>query len=477
VLAVRTATPNELGPGGGRGLPHRALPRRERWRASLGSACRWPTRWRASRRAFRQQRERLQAHPLFAACTDAELSTLLRWGDEATVPSGVELLREDRLGSCLVAVLSGRLAATRRGRDAGEVRAGGWVGDVSILGLGPQPATITTASRCVLFVLGPRPVASFATTLPGLRHGLFPGMSLDEALERVRQLRRDELPKWKDVRLPEFEEPAARPEWLRTYPTRVLYPSGLRPEPEHANPPLPPRQLSRRARIALAATVLTVSVAVCSAALVTIRLPYYSLQGQVGSAIAFIHVRGEPTYRPHDRILLPFIVRQHCTGLAIVRDWVHGTHVLTKTDVFGDSSPAVEDQTNIELMDGAKRSAVAAASAMIGDRAGPDHVRIETGDLGGPSGGLAFTLALIDILTPGDLAGGRSVAATGTIASTGSVGPVGGIRLKTLAARAAGADIFLVPAANYAEAAANAGSMHVVPVADLGAALRALKGV
>src|SRR5207249_5017990 len=115
----------------------------------------------------------------------------------------------------------------------------------------------------------------------------------------------------------------------------------------------------------------------------------------------------------------------------------------TKGDAFGDSSPAVEDRINVELMDGAKRSAVAAASAVVGGRAGPDHVRIETGALGGPSGGLAFALALIDVLTPGDLSGGHTVAATGTIAGNGAVGPVGGIPLKALAARAAGADVFL----------------------------------
>ena len=57
------------------------------------------------------------------------------------------------------------------------------------------------------------------------------------------------------------------------------------------------------------------------------------------------------------------------------------------------------------------------------------------------------------------------------------LGAVGGIMLKALAARAAGADVFLVPAANYAEAAAHAGPMRVVPVGDLRAAMHALSAL
>src|SRR5207248_10642244 len=120
--------------------------------------------------------------------------------------------------SGLVVVLAGQLTASRRGRPVGEIRAGGWVGDVAILGVGPQPATVKTATNCVLFVLGARAVLSFAVTLPGLRRGFFPGTSAAEARERVRELRRAGLPKWKQVRLSVLEEPTALPAWLRTYP-------------------------------------------------------------------------------------------------------------------------------------------------------------------------------------------------------------------------------------------------------------------
>jgi PDZ domain-containing protein len=46
------------------------------------------------------------------------------------------------------------------------------------------------------------------------------------------------------------------------------------------------------------------------------------------------------------------------------------------------------------------------------------------------------------------------IAGTGTIDAQGQVGPIGGIPLKMVAARDLGAELFLVPADNCAEAAA-----------------------
>ena len=105
----------------------------------------------------------------------------------------------------------------------------------------------------------------------------------------------------------------------------------------------------------------------------------------------------------------------------------------------------------------------------------PIDVQIDTGDVGGPSAGLAFTLALLDDLTPGDLTGGHDIAATGTIASDGTVGPVGGTGQKAAAVRAKDAELFLVPRADYADAVAHAGhNLKVVAVDDLNDALNAL---
>ena len=73
-------------------------------------------------------------------------------------------------------------------------------------------------------------------------------------------------------------------------------------------------------------------------------------------------------------------------------------------------------------------------------------VELDSGKVIGPSAGLAWTLGIIDRLTPGELSGGRTVAVTGTIDSTGAVGAVGGVDKKVLAAIRDGATLFLYPA-------------------------------
>lgn len=92
-------------------------------------------------------------------------------------------------------------------------------------------------------------------------------------------------------------------------------------------------------------------------------------------------------------------------------------------------------------------------------------VTIDSGEVTGPSAGLAFSLGIIDVLTPGELTGGLAVATTGTINIDGTVGPVGGVEQKAVAARDAGTDLFIVPSVEYDEALAYAGDMRV-EVAD-----------
>jgi PDZ domain-containing protein len=73
-------------------------------------------------------------------------------------------------------------------------------------------------------------------------------------------------------------------------------------------------------------------------------------------------------------------------------------------------------------------------------------------NIGGPSAGLMFSLAIYDTLTEGSLTGGKVVAGSGTVDEVGRVGPIGGIQQKIAAAQEAGADLFLVPADNCPDA-------------------------
>ena len=103
----------------------------------------------------------------------------------------------------------------------------------------------------------------------------------------------------------------------------------------------------------------------------------------------------------------------------------------------------------------------------------PFAVRIDAGNIVGPSAGLAFALAVMEKLGR-DVDHGLSVAATGELGLDGSVGPIGGIKQKTIGARDAGVNVFLVPVDNFAEAKRNADGLRIVAVKSLDDALRAL---
>lgn len=105
----------------------------------------------------------------------------------------------------------------------------------------------------------------------------------------------------------------------------------------------------------------------------------------------------------------------------------------------------------------------------------PFDVEIASDRIGGPSAGLAFTLKVLDVLTDGELTGGRRVAATGTMELDGSVGQVGGVAQKAVAVKEAGIELFLVPAGEVEEARRHAGDgLQVEEVASLEDALRIL---
>ncbi len=105
----------------------------------------------------------------------------------------------------------------------------------------------------------------------------------------------------------------------------------------------------------------------------------------------------------------------------------------------------------------------------------PFTIDFNLANIGGPSAGLMFSLAVIDKLTTGELNGAKFVAGTGTIDPEGKVGSIGGITHKMQAAEEAGATVFLVPADNCDEAAsARLDGLQLVRVEDLGQAVDAL---
>lgn len=108
----------------------------------------------------------------------------------------------------------------------------------------------------------------------------------------------------------------------------------------------------------------------------------------------------------------------------------------------------------------------------------PFSIDFNLANIGGPSAGLMFSLAVIDKLTTGDVNGGKFIAGTGSITPDGAVGPVGGVIHKISSARDAGATVFLVPAENCDEArTVRPDGMELIKVDTLPQAMDALKSL
>lgn len=107
----------------------------------------------------------------------------------------------------------------------------------------------------------------------------------------------------------------------------------------------------------------------------------------------------------------------------------------------------------------------------------PFSIDFNLANVGGPSAGLMFSLAVVDKLTTGTLAGPNIVAGTGVIRANGEVEPIGGITHKMLAAREAGATVFLVPADNCYEARNDDKGLQLVKVDSLAQAVGALRTI
>jgi len=105
----------------------------------------------------------------------------------------------------------------------------------------------------------------------------------------------------------------------------------------------------------------------------------------------------------------------------------------------------------------------------------PFRIGFNLSGVGGPSAGLAFALELLE-KRGRDVDHGYKVAATGELNLNGSVTRIGGVKQKTIGARLAHVDVFLVPVDgdNAREAKRYAHGLRIIPVESFQQALRAL---
>lgn len=108
----------------------------------------------------------------------------------------------------------------------------------------------------------------------------------------------------------------------------------------------------------------------------------------------------------------------------------------------------------------------------------PFDVKVTLSNVGGPSAGMMFALAIMDSLTPGEMTGGKHFSGTGTIDPQGKVGPIGGIAQKMQGAKKNGAAYFLAPEANCSEVVGHVpNGLQVIKVTTLKEAYSAIKMV
>ncbi|MGH2542049.1 MAG: PDZ domain-containing protein [Ardenticatenaceae bacterium] len=218
------------------------------------------------------------------------------------------------------------------------------------------------------------------------------------------------------------------------------------------------------------------------AAAVGLRLAGYPVQVE-GHGVRIVSVLPEsPAQRhllPGDQILAlngvlvrtvselrAEIARLHPQARVLVRVAREGQEIVATTSLM---PPAEGEET--------PRLGVVVESVGL-DVQLPFPVRIEPQKIaGGPSAGLMFALTVYDLVTPGELTGGRRIAGTGTIDPDGNVGAIGGVAQKVASAEQAGAELFLVPPANYADARRAATRIQVIEVASAREAIRLLEGM
>lgn len=158
----------------------------------------------------------------------------------------------------------------------------------------------------------------------------------------------------------------------------------------------------------------------------------------------------------------------------VIDNWFRTDRAVMPRDSVYPSGGNVKEieQHNTEQMEQSQDAAAQAALKYLRLSASKVKVTLKLADVGGPSAGLLFSLGIVDKLegdgSGGDLTGGKNIAGTGTISADGTVGAVGGVALKTQAARRDGATVFLVPKDECADAKAELPKgLRLVPVTTL----------
>jgi PDZ domain-containing protein len=385
-------------------------------------------------RAPELKRSRLASHPLMAGCSSAAVRRVASVADQVTFLPGDVLAEQGRSPEWFFLIHSGQAEVVRDDACLGVLGPGDYFGEVPLLGRGMQPATVRARTPMVAFVIGSQRFVPLVQDLRSLRS------HMDAALARQGDL----------LALARAER------------TRHLHP---RPRGTAWRAPPPAMQLRRRlvlhrppprTRPVLAAVAAVLVSAALAASMYHPPLAVVS-PGPVIDVSHDIAIGGVPVHPARGRYLLVTVRLRRPSLLGIAMTRLHGDRPVVS--VARSTEPAAA-RTRRQAADQFTRSqgdAAAAAARALGmpvTAAGdaPFSVRFRHRAVVGPSGGLVYALAIADMLSAGDRAHGRTIAATGEVDRLGDVRAVGYVGEKADGGRAAGADLLLVPEAEADDA-------------------------
>jgi PDZ domain-containing secreted protein len=413
--------------------------------------------------------------PVFAQSDRRQIWRIAKWGEVIESHPGEVLVREDYTDYWFFVLLSGSAQVTRKGRTVATLHRGDHFGEIAIVGFRPQPTTVTAVEPSVLFVLGRRHLLTLSVTDTTIQRSLFPQAGGNEYRDFVRALRAEGRRDWERLR-PRYSSghsygrataPGRELSWREAVDVLSHQTPGTHAEP--AAPVLPPRK--RRSPL------LPIAIAAAFVALIaTVYHPPVAVisPGRTIDIVQDISITGARVYQPTGHYLLtPVNVgRPRLAGLIAARVLGHVV-VRTKAPDEVPLDPNLAARQAHAVFINSHRQAIALAEKTLGVRTSGITIAIRDRGIVGPSAGLVYALAIVDMLGAGDLAAHRVIAATGELLPNGNVGPVGFVSLKAEAAHIGGAVTFLVPQKQVLDT--HTADLAVVGVPNLKEAIRVLQ--
>lgn len=173
-------------------------------------------------------------------------------------------------------------------------------------------------------------------------------------------------------------------------------------------------------------------------------------------------------------------------GAEVLGCWAVGDCVVAPRSAYytRESTNEKEFDEGLADMEQSQNSAIDASANYLADEFpnidiaafNDKSLTVSLENTGGPSGGLVFSIGLVELLTPLDILKGRKIAGTGTITSGGKVGPIGGVVEKIVGAKSVGVQVIFISTENCSELPATVEGISVVAVSTLAEALSYLRG-